>query len=1043
VTDAPSGTESSTSEPQELTPGEIRDAFRRYDLIVAIGVLLMAAFASAFLASSSDLWSRLATGRLFAERFPTLPSVSDFSYVSDPALHAVNPSWLFDALTYQLYRVGEWAVVGAKVLVVSATVFLAMSLRVPGPTLGWRALVAGTALVTMTDQMDVGPIVVGQLLLVILLWVWHGARASGNWHAWIGLAVATSVVWANVDETFFVGPAVVLCVLLGDGLFGSSRPRERLKAPIAALAIGLVATLIAGCVSPFGWGNPLYVIRSIPVRAQWADLDAAGGGWNSLAEAVTSGAWTPAMAAWFVLLAGAIASCVLNAARWDITRVLMVLLAVALVAVQRWLGLSGLLLAVVSSLNAQEWYLGRFGDQVRTGFWPLLWGQATRVVLILLVFAGVLASYFGRLTGHVAQIGLGFANQEFAAATADWLTSSKLAGRTFAIGPGRRIESYLTWADPGRKAFLDSRWPDAATQADFEKTRFALAAVDSSKVDPNAWKDVFAKHRITHVVVDARTETDAMRAIRLGLSGRSDLAPLHVDDQCIVYGWLSDDHEDYARIRELRLQTNALAFRTKREPPLPTERTVTAPSFVDNIWPLRYVIRPEGMIEGTFYSSGGRWLSQPGASILAVSKLRSAVSNLPDSPPANLRLGLAYLNICQMEMAAIRDWVAKHPDVVTAVEGSLPIERRAPSDVILTRHHQMMAALQSAKTAGADNLGLYTALALAGRMNNFLDLWLASLKDQLRLATDAAQRASIMGDIGSLEKEVDLQRQKLREQIDQRSKELRQQADALEKELAQASESLKSASETDRPAASQQLEGMRRQVEAVRLAADSERHLEAAQFAFALALPLLAAEELDQIPLQSQESAAGAEFATRLLLRLGKSDLAMDRLKSLQRSRGLQPGVYQWLLAQVHITQGQLKEARDSLDKAIAEIRFRRAQASLGNLELRVRQGVLVGPQGVLAQGEAFQMTSWTAYEASYLYDLAMVHLELAEPENAAKDFEEALAILPEFQLRPLIDFYYAQIKGSPVSAPIASQVDDDIAVKYPDEPEAPTPKKE
>ncbi len=329
------------------------------------------------------------------------------------------------------------------------------------------------------------------------------------------------------------------------------------------------------------------------------------------------------------------------------------------------------------------------------------------------------------------------------------------------------------------------------------------------------------------MVVDVRDESDIMRTVRQSLSRRSDLAPISIDDQTIVYGWLSDENPDYQKVKEKRVQANALAFRSKRLPPPPTDRTVTAPGLIDTVWPIRMTVRPPGLFKGTVYSIGGRWLSQPGTGVLATSYLREAVSANPDSPDAHLRLGLAYLTIIQNELSQLPpNFQLMEMPGDADQQGTSPSTQRParliPSDVILTRHHQAMAALQSALLAGADRwkketaLGLHTAMAMACQQNRLMDLWLKHLRLQREYVTGAEQRAVVDADIAAVQKEVNQRLELFKQQVDRLSAERRDQAGKLEAEIASRTESIKSASETERRRLESEIEMIRRQVSLLR-----------------------------------------------------------------------------------------------------------------------------------------------------------------------------------------------------------------------------------
>lgn len=1051
--------------PEELTPEEIQDAFRRYHLIIAGFVLLMSFFAASFISTAPDLWQRLATGRSIAEHFLSFPKTNDFAFSAAEGVAAPNPSWLYDLTSFFLFKAGDVPFVVSKVFLVVLTTLVLLSIRRPGPTLGWHSLCVALALVTMASRLDVGPTIISYLFVALILWAWNKASTSRD-SRWMYASVPVLILWANVDVLFPLGGALVLAIWGGESLDklmnhsqGSASGGTE-KSSVIPFAVAGVVGLFAGTISPFGYLNFLYPYTAIPILNKLPMLDTDGEGWNYLLNTIKGDGWTIPIVVWFSLVILALFSFLLNASRFRFVSIFLMAVAIAVATFERWIGVSGIILSVVASLNAQEFYVARYGTSVRTSFSALVISQLGVIGIILAVFAGMLGMLTGRIQGHVAQFGFTIDRSLFPQRTAEWLASSGLEQRSFTISPAQRVAGYLIWADPKRKSFIDTRWSDGAQGwPEYDRARYSLMGLDPKRVEPNAWKEIFKKHNVSNIVVDLRDESELMRTVRQQLAQRSDIAPIHVDDQCVIYGWLTDSIPDYAKIKTHRLQTNTIAFREKRDPPPPTDRPVTPPGIIDVIWPIRWVQRPDGLFRGTFFSGGGYWLGQPGSSTLATSYLREAVSNAPDSPDANLRLGVAFIGLCQQELMAIASQ-QKRPIVgptlpkesasttdpqkpkeegtsSTSAESSPP-PSLVPSDTILTRHHQTMAALQAALTAGADNFGIHKAISDFAQMNGFVDLWLEQLEEQRRFAQDPKQRAVIDAELQYVRAEVKQRNEQYKLAIQNRSKELAEQSKKIDEELAKFAEKLKAAKENERTQLEQQQEFLRRQADAFRQMSTIDRPYENAQIAFGLNMPLLAVSEIEKIPIQSPEASASSEFAARLYLRMGMPDKAMGRLnllKTAEASSKLPPGVYQWLLAQIQITSGQFEAARDSLEQAIAAVRGNAVMTSLNNVEARIRVGLMVMRGGSPVVNEARGIVSERSFEASYLYDLAMVHLSLAEPARAAEDFLAINELVPEFQLRPIMEMYYQQIAEKSLPTLPVPSTDDEIVVRFPPKP--------
>jgi tetratricopeptide (TPR) repeat protein len=1057
-----------------MTPEEIREAFKRYDLIIGLFTVLMAFFAASFVATSPDLWLRAASGDRICETFPSFPKVSQFSYTGSDA-SSVDPSWLYNVISSRLLKLGDVPLVASKVAAVVASVLLMLSIRLPRAPFSWPVWCVGWGVVAMSGRLDVGPTIASYLLLAVLLWSGHQATSLGRWRLlWVGAGAV--LIWPNLDIAYPIGGAVLLAFVLGDGLFGvAGRDRgaaeERRSLMPMLVACGVIA-VGAGLFSPFGVSNWLFPWRMIPVYQQLPSLDVGWDGWTSLLEPMKRGEWTPALVGWVVLLLTAGGITIAGFQRISGSRLMLLVIALVTVYCERWVGLSGMILAFVASQGGQEFAARNFRAGVATTGLGLVRAQMVVVVLLIGVFIGMLAALTGRMQGRIAEFGFVIDRSEVASETADWLKGSGLRGKGFTISPGGWLDSYMAHALPTRRAFMDLRWPSDGEGFDLFKTvRISLSGLNAEKA--NDWKATFKKLGITHVVVDAREENDVMRAIRQGLSQRSDLAPLAADDQAIVYGWLSDEHEDYAVVKQRRLQANALAFRTKREPPMPTDRTVTAPTFIDTVWPIRMIVRPAGLIRGTFFSTGGRWLSQPGSGVLATSYLRSAVSASPDSPDAHLRLGLAYLTLSQTELAQLpatfdsdgESTAGPAPPPETKADAGkeakgevknspAPVPRRlVPSDVILTRHHQAMASLQSSLTAGADRwkretaLGIHTSIALACERNRFMDLWLKHLREQRKHVQTPEQLASIDSQVALVEKDVRRRLELFSQQVSDLSEERRKEATRIEKQLSSMTETLKSASDVDRRRLEAEMEMNRRQVALLRADAERDRPMENAQIAFALDLPGRALEEIAKVPATSPEADANADFIVRVLLRLGYPDQAAERLRLMRGTSRLGPGVYQWLLAQTQLTTGQFEPARLSMEQAIAEVKMTRLRQSMDSGFATILQGRMLARDGATPFNEAIRLVKTQALEASFYYDLAIIHLELAQPEKAREAYVRVLELSPGFKLMPIMEFYAREIADKPLPKGESGSMEDEVAIRFPDpvpaEPPAAPPRPE
>src|SRR5262245_27695476 len=223
-------------------------------------ILALAFMLASSAVRNSDFWMHLATGRLIAEgnyEFGKDP----FSFATEGRLW-VNHSWLYDLLLYKAYGLNadHSAVVYIKAALI-AVLALVMWLAcrpppdqaiVPGtkanPT-GWlTAVMVGLAVVAMGPRLLLQPTLVSYLFTAITLFV---LLNSARWPAY-ALPASLGVLfalWVNLDQWFFIGPALVALFMLGEWLQqfvpGPERTDPaRLKLLGITLAIGLAACLL-------------------------------------------------------------------------------------------------------------------------------------------------------------------------------------------------------------------------------------------------------------------------------------------------------------------------------------------------------------------------------------------------------------------------------------------------------------------------------------------------------------------------------------------------------------------------------------------------------------------------------------------------------------------------------------------------------------------------------------------------------------------------------------------------------------------------------
>lgn len=1007
----------------ELTPEIVQYENRRNDLILAAGVLAFAFFLGSFTDASPDLWLRFKSGEWISKNFPNLAQPDPFSYTAAETTW-INPNWLFDWTIFQLYaRFGDATLIAVKALVgVLAAAFL-LCIRYPGPTQWWTNLCVLAATTAISVHLSLTPQIVSLALFAVLLWICFQARyRRRTWMLYLALPLA--VLWANLDLTYVLAGLLLLVATVGDTIqiflparlnFGGQKPSPSYL--IQAYVVGALC-LVAGAATPYGVSTLVYPYEWLfEVLPQMAEFELRMGGWaqlnvNAFIDLAIAGLLPYSQYAWALLVLGAFASFFLNYGNLQFSRLLVAVGSVALgMMYARFVGHSSLLLAAVMALNCQEFYLEHWGTEIRISRGWLLWSQLGRAVTIVIVFVAILGSFTGWIQGMIGRFGYGIAVDQYMLEANQWLQKAGLQGRPFPFF--QEPASFLAYASSERSSFCDGRWHLFAKTKVGDETvikKFRTAREAIAKQQPEIWKPIFDEYQISHVIVNHALDPSAVRAV-VNLFDSDDWTLLFMSDAAIVFG-RTDDNIDKEAIAQLKVDANHLAFHTSRPLPRSTDRYVEAPGIIDKIWRNRYQLPPH-YISGYLYSevpeSG---LAQPGSLYLAIRELRNAIAANPDNPMPHFQLAMVFQNLYSQESTAFAEqqraqmfeYMKKQQEAqakaaaTSAPQGadakpagdanaaaapapgpagapqhdeltleSLPIVLPPPSTFMPTRHYQIMSCLQNAVTAGGRGMALHQAMGLYAHQNRLFDLAL----HHLELAYQAA--------VGEVKAQLEEQLAQVRSEVQQR----REQYD----------------------------EAVRRMVEGFEQAgANSDVPLERARWAAHFELPMLAAEELENLSPIGPELDQAAPFAAALNLRLGRTQAAFEALDRMENSIGKQSlatGEWDWSMAQVLLLQGQYKEALSTLEHAIAEIRINRIKRTLQMAEMRVRHGEMFG-----TLQESQDSFGDIEREAAYLFMLGLLRLEMGEPHLAPEAFNKALELWPRLQTRTVIGFYMPLVAG-------------------------------
>ncbi len=355
----------------------------------------------------------------------------------------------------------------ARSLIWGVLIAIFLTLRVPGPTLWWTAACAGVALLALIPAASSGPFGVSLLFLLATLAVMHRGF-SQNPH-WLWLLVPLFLVWANVHGMFALGLAVAWSVGLVWVWRLGRQPGAEQQLSIRSFLPPLIAATVATFVTPYG---PLVWLVPLSWLSLLADVDYLSG---VSAYLNLNAGLLPMYSPVYLrgvrfdvdlivaagLLLGAAASFWLPGLPFRPERLLLLTLGLlpGLFAVRN-LPVTALIGAVVLILNGQEWFVSRFGTEVRVSRPWVLWSRLGRGATVLIFLAVTFLVLSGRVTGlRAGRIGWGIEWAIFDLPFARMVHELGLKGNVLNTTPlqGDLLLWYNRSADNGFQVFFDGR----------------------------------------------------------------------------------------------------------------------------------------------------------------------------------------------------------------------------------------------------------------------------------------------------------------------------------------------------------------------------------------------------------------------------------------------------------------------------------------------------------------------------------------------------------------------------------------------------------
>jgi len=1008
TTDVDSAQESAPEPaPEPWTPARSLEWNAYYDIYVALGALLLVFVVSANKIAHSALWTQLQVGREIART--GAPVATDlFSYTTAEGSRWVDIPWLFEwshaavhKFAYGLVpadandpgasraradQVAAGTLVAINALVRLFTALTLLGVRRLGPGRWWSAVCVVLALgaVATPDLVILGGIAFpgrvepanwGLLLLALELWLLHRAVNLGRRTAVYALAPLFAL-WANVDESFLIGLAILGATALGRLRPAPDEGPTGMTLPVGFAALG--ASALACLINPSTFhvygaaADPFMVLFRKSSEALTTDqLSFFGPGLKRTAEDGYA-----ALLAYYLISVGLGAgSFLLNRRRFSLSRFLVYLLVAVLWGTFfRYRTEFAAVFAVTMALNGQEWYLDRFGAEGRLGWRWSLWSVGGRAVTIVLVFVCVAKALTGwGVNWADTRFGFGYDPDEFAFEAADYLKAAPIAGNV--LNTTVTQGDALVWrAWPERKTFIDGRqhlFP-AGLVAALQKLRTAL-----KEDDVDAWKPELDRYKVSAVMIQPETAPNTVRVL-----GQSpNWVPFYDDGAVIIYGRTDAAAADLAFFKKNRLDPNRVFTVTSPTPPSGPPTPVTA---MDNVFPARTTTRPQPHTEsarrwlnGAEVAPGMTALPEPARCLAAVHEARTALASKPDDTQAFRVLASAYNALMVQETALLAG-------LKITPENAAQISRLVPrTDVLATRFRQRMTSLNYAvlttptpKTPAARNelQGLNFQIFQLDLAANHVDL----ARDRLQAVLDKSQP----GDFTPEE----------RAQFSQELAQLNERTDLVRDRLKELS--------AEQQAGPDQL----------------------AAVALSQGTPGLAIQELEQADRTGFKPNVVKPQLLDLYCETGQPEKAVEMLNTgtiEDPTFGAEPGTSALRQGRAYFLLGNDEYAATLWEKyAIPRLRYTRAAQSLG-----ASQGMVKGePRTAVA---AFlSVPDNVKTQAVWEFDAALCRLEGGLPDLAAEHFTKSLTLNPRISYRPIIAYYLEKL-GKPVPPlPTSDKVD-------------------
>ncbi|WP_437194433.1 hypothetical protein [Planctomicrobium sp. SH527] len=701
------GAEDDLPDYEELTPEFLEDECIRGDFMLRWAVILLAVLLGSVLITESRLFVSIRSGEYMLSNGILPPRVDVFSATADGRPWA-NLGWMSDLILAATSSVLGFT--GLSILC-AATVGLSWwclsKITIPGVTTWWGSICSLLALLALIPVFQPGATTITILGMTLLLWwLWSTSRSESLQHPWTLLVLMA--LWANLDSRSWIG--LFALGLYAIGLVATSSGRSAIGRP-RLMWIG--GAIVAGAVvSPWPLRPLTQFLTAFREEAELIRYQGISEHFVRLSTYGLPAFWKSIDLFSFMalaLVAFSFMTILLNRKRQQLGLSLL------------WLGINALgfffaeaiayaaiVNAVVATLNGQEWFHNRFGNDYSITTWNVLSSRVGRAIQVLTIFVLAYLSLNGALMGPQSRrIGLGLDprwKNRIDSLEQEVLPNAS-SDRIFPTTPNQG--DILIWA--GKKPFVDSRLSLYFSGKEnllfvHQKTRAELfpsrdRAADAAAV--STWKSTLERFNVNDVLVRLWSPKPAYGPFfQLYTNENWALTGLGSAGGIFTRNDISSP-ELKAHVEKVQLKDFAKIAFQPAVPPEPVE--------IAAVWPLpvsRYdkwliqkldVVPPAAELASHYTSlvvnsAGFTAVQVSGLSLLAIQNCRKALSENPNHPLAYRTIGTALGLLLQAEAVAAGQQIPSETirsQILTSAFSTAIASDEDPSD-LLTLFQQLL-----------------------------------------------------------------------------------------------------------------------------------------------------------------------------------------------------------------------------------------------------------------------------------------------------------------------------------------------------------------